>query len=372
MKQIFLLMVVSALLVMPGSAQTPAAGSNTGEATINGCLGGSDGNYTVAEEGTNQIIKISTSSVDLKLHVGQDVSLIGHKTSGSASSGASDSSIAVTALNVISEHCAATAVAPAATAAPPVTTGSPSPGTTGSAPVVAAAASTSAANTPAAPASPSASASTPAADAAIPAATVIPPVETVSAPPVDAVAATQTVVPSAATVSKPPVVDAAVPAATVIPSAETNSAPAVNAVPATRPSGRPRTHSAKRAAAATAPDETVSPSSQAVIPTAADAAKPAAPAGPSAETAGTPAPAATTPAPAATTPTATHKGGSLWLMILVVVLVIALTTLAPFLVRWRKRKMLERTDAPNLSLTHEVISHEVSSDHDKEESPKAA
>jgi hypothetical protein len=59
-------------------------------------------------------------------------------------------------------------------------------------------------------------------------------------------------------------------------------------------------------------------------------------------------------------------------MILLVVLVIALTTLAPFLVRWRKRKMLERTDAPNLSLTHEVASDEANPNQDKPEPRKVA
>jgi hypothetical protein len=345
MKKIFLLMVVSALLVMPGSAQTPAAGSYTGEATINGCLGGSDGNYTVAEEGTNQIVKISSSSVDLELHLGQDVSLIGHKTSGAASSDAADNSIAVTGLNVTSEHCVATAVTPAVTAAPPVTTGSPSPGTTVSAPSAAAAASTPAASTPAAPASPSATASTPAADAAVPAATASPSSATTGIPAVGAAAPTETVLPSAAVVSTSPVAAAALAAKAVHP---------------TRPSAHPRTHSAKQAAAATAPAATVSPSSETVIPAAADAATRAAPAGPSAETAGT-------PAPAATTPTATHKGRSLWLMILLAVLIIALATIAPFLFRWRKRKMLERTGTPNLSLTHEA-----SSGRDKLEPGKAA
>jgi hypothetical protein len=54
-------------------------------------------------------------------------------------------------------------------------------------------------------------------------------------------------------------------------------------------------------------------------------------------------------------------------MILLAVLVIALATIAPFLFRWRKRKMLERTGSPNLSLTHEA-----SSDRDKPEPRKVA
>ena len=94
-----------------GFAQTPAAGSNPDPANVKGCLGGSDGNYTVAEDGTRQIFKITTSSVDLKPHLGHDVKLTGHKTSGTVSSGAADNSFAVTELSMISEHCAAAAAA---------------------------------------------------------------------------------------------------------------------------------------------------------------------------------------------------------------------------------------------------------------------
>jgi hypothetical protein len=51
-------------------------------------------------------------------------------------------------------------------------------------------------------------------------------------------------------------------------------------------------------------------------------------------------------------------------MIALGVLVIVLGTLAPFLLRWRKRKMLERTGAPNLSFTREA-----KSDQDKIDPP---
>ena len=86
MKRVFLVMVVSAMLVTLGFAQTPNAGSSTDPATVKGCLGGSDGNYTVAEDGSRQIFKITTSSVDLKPHVGHDVKLAGHKASGAVGS----------------------------------------------------------------------------------------------------------------------------------------------------------------------------------------------------------------------------------------------------------------------------------------------
>src|ERR1700733_8443953 len=162
MKRAFLLMLVPALLVALGFAQTPALSSNnsdssnTNQVNIKGCLGGSDGNYTVAEDNTGKIFKITTSSTDLKAYVGQDVNLTGSK------SAAGENSLAVTGLSMISEHCAAAAAAPAA-AAPAASVSTPSE--TADAPAEAA----SATSPPAAPASePSIVAVPPAADAAAP------------------------------------------------------------------------------------------------------------------------------------------------------------------------------------------------------------
>jgi hypothetical protein len=117
MKRALLLIVAPALLVALGFAQTPAASVNTDQ-TIKGCLAGSDGNYTVVEDGTGHIFKISAASVDFKQHLGHDVTLIGHKASG-ASSAAVDNSFVVTELNMISEHCAVAAAAPIATVTTP-------------------------------------------------------------------------------------------------------------------------------------------------------------------------------------------------------------------------------------------------------------
>jgi hypothetical protein len=314
MKRVFLLIAVSALLVTLGFAQTPDAGSNTDPANVKGCLGGTDGNYTVAEGGTRQIFKITTSSVDLEPHVGHDVKLIGHKTSGTVSSGAADSSFAVTELSMISEHCAAAAAATVGAVVPYSET------------VIEPTA-----------AAPAATASTPAVDAAAPATTVSPSSATASTPAVDAAAPATTVSPSSATISTP-AVDAAAPAAKVTRSAH------------------PRRLSARHAAAATAPAATVSPSSETVSPAAADAAT----ASPSSET-------VSTPAAAATTPTVTHRARSLWLLISFVVLVIVLGTLVPLLGRWRKRKILKRTSTPNLSFINEA-----SSDRDKPQPRKVA
>ena len=121
MNRVFLVMVVSALLVTFGFAQTPDAGSNAAPANVKGCLGGSEGNYSVVEDGTRQTFKISSSTVDLKPQLGHDVKLIGHKAGGTASSGAADNSFAVTEVSMISEHCGAAAAA-AATVIPPAET----------------------------------------------------------------------------------------------------------------------------------------------------------------------------------------------------------------------------------------------------------
>ena len=83
------------------------------------------------------------------------------------------------------------------------------------------------------------------------------------------------------------------------------------------------------------------------------------------------------PEAAATTPPATHKTGSLALLISFVILVVVLGTMAPLIGRWRKRKMLERTGSPNLSFTNdlnpnEVSANEANSDQGKPEPRKVA
>jgi hypothetical protein len=324
MKRVFLLIAVSVLLLTLGFAQTPAAGSNTDPANIKGCLVGSDGNYTVVEDGSRKIFKITTSSVDLNPHVGHDVKLIGHKVSEAVSSGAADNSFAVTELSMTSEHCVAAAastvggVVPYSQTVIEPTTVTPAP---------------------------SAAASTPTVDAAAPATTVSPSVATVSTPAVEAAAPAATGSPSAAPVNAPPVEPAA-PAVTVSPSAATVSTPTEKAAHSARPSTHPRRLSANQVGT---PAATVSPA-------AADAAI----ASSSSET-------ASAPAAAATTAIVTHRAGSLSLLISFVVLVIVLGTLAPLFLRWRKRKMLERTGAPNLSFTNEA-----SYERDKPEPRKVA
>jgi hypothetical protein len=304
MKRVFLLIVVPALLVALGFAQTPAASGNTDQVNIKGCLGDSDGNYTVAEDNSGKIFKITTSSADLKPHLGHDVNLIGHKAE------AAENSLAVTEVNMISEHCTAAAVAPVASVS--------APSETVITPVVATAAV------------PAATVSTPVvATAAVPAATVSTPAEAVSAP-------------SAATGP------AAAPDATVSTPAETASAPAAAAaVHRSGPSARPRKPAATPAAAPV-PAEPVSTR-------VADAVLLTEPVGPPSETASTPAP------PAAAAPKASTSR-SAGMLVPVVVVVLLIGAAVPLYNRWRKRKLLEQTRGQNLSFTKEAKSDPGKSD----------
>ena len=121
MKRACLLIVAPALLVALGFAQTPTASSNTDSTSIKGCLGGADSNYTLVEDNTGHNFRITTSGVDLKPHLGHDVTLIGQK----GTAGAADGSFAVTSLNMISEHCAAATAAPADSISTPAGTAIP-------------------------------------------------------------------------------------------------------------------------------------------------------------------------------------------------------------------------------------------------------
>ena len=333
MKKVLLLIVFSTLLVALGFAQIPAANSNTDQTNIKGCLGGSDGNYTIAEDNTGQIFKITTSSVDLKPQLGHDVKLAGHKANGAVSSGTADNSFAVTELNMISEQCAAVGSTPAA-AAPAATVTTPDATTHAAAAAPAATVSTPDATTPAPAAAPAATASAPDATAAAPAATVSTPVESPAPPNAGVSKASQTVDTTA------------------------------RATHPKRASARHGRQSANPAVAEPTPAATDSTSTPDANTVAAAATTPAA----TSQAATTPAattPAATTPAPAV------KKGGfPTWLGIALVLLILVIGALTPLVSRMRKRRMLERTGTPNLSFTKETTSEQDKSD--KPATPKAA
>jgi hypothetical protein len=335
MKRAFLLIVVPVLLVALGSSQTPTPSVNTDQTNIKGCLGGSDGSYTVLEDNTGHTFKITASGVDLKQHLGHDVTLIGHRASGT-SSAAADNNFAVSEMTMISEHCAAAAAPTATVLTPSETASTPAvPPAPAAAPAAAPTTSTSALP---------ATEVTPAADAGAMAATVATPAEP-----------TLTPAPSATPPAEIAVIPTVAPAASSATASTVWDKPAVDAVPPTHRPERFRSVSAPPVAAAVAPAATASKSSEHASTPDVAATTPAANAN-APET-------VTTPDAAPTTPPAPARHGALWLLIAFAVLVIALGIFVPFLSRWRKQKSMARTDAPNLSFTREATT-----DQDKEDS----
>jgi hypothetical protein len=186
MKNMFLLIVAPVLLITMGFGQAPAPSGNADQGSIKGCIGGSDGNYTIVEDGTAQTFKIASSTVDLSAHVGHDVEVIGQKANADTSSGASDNSVVVTGVNMISDQCATTSAATVSTPAvadqiPAATADSPA--VTENTPVATADSPAATASTPVATASaPAASDPTPAATDSAPATADPTPVQTASTP----------------------------------------------------------------------------------------------------------------------------------------------------------------------------------------------
>ena len=355
MKRASLWMVVPALFVALGFAQTPAPSPKTDQTNIKGCLGGAAPDYTVVEDNTGKTFKITTSTVDLKPHLAHDVSLTGHKAS-EPSSTTPDNSFAVTEVNMISEHCAgaaAAAVPPVTAATPPETASTPPPAAT--APV---ATTSTVAETPATPAvtttAPVAATSTVAETAVVPAVTATAPAVTTTTTPAETVA-TPAVVAVAPAATSSTVAEPAIPPAPAAPAA-TVSTPAETVVPAPAPITHPiRRPGHSRSQPATPVADTTKPEVPASTP-AETTSTPAAAAPVPAATDSTTAETASTPAEVAPKPAAPSKAGSFWLLAAVAVVVIVLGTMVPLISRWRKRKLLERTDAPNLSLTPNAIS----------------
>ena len=369
MKRACLLIVVSALLVALGFAQTPAASSTTDPTTIKGCLGGSDSNYTLVEDNTGHNFKITTTSVDLKPHLGHDVTLIGQKASGTATSGAADNAFAVTSLNMISEHCAAAVAEPAGSISAPADTAIPPPE----------AAAVPAATIP----TPADTTSARAAASAAPSATT-----TVTTPPAEPAGTTAVAAPAPAAIVPTPAGTASAPTAAAITSDATAPAePAVTHTVAAPVAIVPTPTETASAPAATIKSDATAPPETAVAPKAAAAhrnrmpadhprlsATPAA-AAPSAETA-TPvadaaklsatddAPSETTSTPdaAAAIPAVTAKKGSSWLWISIAVVVLIMGTLVPPINRSRKRRLLAQSDTHNLSFSHRASSDPGNSD----------
>jgi hypothetical protein len=318
MKRALLLIVAPILLAALAFAQTPASITPDQTTSIKGCLGGSEGNYTVMQDNTGHIFKIATSGVDLKPHLGHDVTLITHKATGVGPS--ADNSVVVTELNMISEHCAEAAGGPVATVSTPSETAITPPEAAAPAATVA-----EAAVTPAEAATAPAPATSPVAEAVVtPPAAVTPPAETVVIPPAVAAPPVETVVTPSESVGTP----AARPRRQLAAPTAATATPGVTAKSSAEPVGTP-------AAATSTPLATPSAVSEPVTTPATDATSPAAPA---------------------------KTRGALWLLIAFAVFLIVLGIMVPSINRWRKQKSLEQTGAPNLSFTRDARSDPDKSD----------
>jgi len=332
MKRLFLQSSVSVLLVALGFAQTPAPSSDTGQIAITGCLSGADGNYTVAEDNTGRILKLTGSSVDLKTHLGQDVKLVGHKATGAETSGAAENSLAVTELTMISEHCVAAAAVLVATVSKTPDTVSASPETAAATTAVAASVPSETTPTPPAGAPPNAIASTDPTQVAAPtpAGTVTKPSEIAPTPPSAAppnVSAPSEAVAFAAQAAPAPVsVEMAV------------APPGASAVVPTLQSARSR-KPATTTPAAVATAEAVSAPAPTVAAPDATLTTPAAPVS----------------QPLAKSATSVWSG-SPGILVSFIMLVLVIGALTPLFNRWRKRKLLEQTSDQNLSFTHRASS----------------
>jgi hypothetical protein len=103
----------------PGGQMTnPNNRSSAGANAIQGCLGGSNGNYTLTEDDTGTVLNLSGDEGRFQKHVGHEVAVTGKSmgnagasSSGtsqdqsSASSGVSGTSFKVSHINMISKQC---------------------------------------------------------------------------------------------------------------------------------------------------------------------------------------------------------------------------------------------------------------------------
>ncbi len=100
-----------------GSGQ--AAQSDTGQIMVEGCLGGSDGSYTLSDS-NGTVYQLTGNTAKLSPHVGHEVKVTGTADSGAASTGtpsastgdAAGHSIQVSSVKHIAKTCKAGAAAP--------------------------------------------------------------------------------------------------------------------------------------------------------------------------------------------------------------------------------------------------------------------
>jgi hypothetical protein len=97
MRKMFLLLSVGLLGVSmalaqdtsstsPATAPNASATDSTNAGSVQGCLSGSDGNYTLTQDGTGTAFKLMGDETKLKKHVGHEVAVTGQPTGDSGSS----------------------------------------------------------------------------------------------------------------------------------------------------------------------------------------------------------------------------------------------------------------------------------------------
>ncbi len=128
MKKIIFCLSLGVMCASLALAQDPATApsaapvdSNASAGSVQGCLSGSDGNYTLTQDGTKATFNVAGSDNLLKQHVGHEVALTGQITSGagasaaapvdpsqaqpSAATGAAGNTIQVSDVRMVSKTC---------------------------------------------------------------------------------------------------------------------------------------------------------------------------------------------------------------------------------------------------------------------------
>ena len=108
-----------------GQLANPNDRGSAGANAVHGCLSGTDGNYTLAEEDTGTVLQLVGNDNALRKHLGQEVSITGKMRSdaGTAPPMTSDQTqapanttpgtvIKVSHVNMISKHCKSSTITP--------------------------------------------------------------------------------------------------------------------------------------------------------------------------------------------------------------------------------------------------------------------
>jgi hypothetical protein len=117
---------------MPSQSDQTGSQTSNNNGTIKGCLSGSDGNYTLAQDETGAMFKLMGADDQLRKHVGHEVMITGQVMSansgasasdqtpseasaggnGEAAAGAGGNTVQVSGVKMVSKHCSPGTEAP--------------------------------------------------------------------------------------------------------------------------------------------------------------------------------------------------------------------------------------------------------------------